>query len=75
MNDIEAYNILLIEKQCSQSRLTCDRRCSSCNLFNKDKTEAAIDFVLNKLKNQNPELHFISDIERLRLLLNQGDIK
>ena len=73
MNEIEAYNILLVERQCNRSRLTCNCRCSSCNLYNRQKTDEAINLVLNKLKNQNPELHFIDDIERLRMILDQGD--
>ena len=75
MNTREIYKQVLIERECLRNRKICDKNCSGCdygsNLLDRD---TALKGVLDILKARDPELHFTTELEMLREVI-QDEIK
>lgn len=74
MNNIEAYKLLLLEKECVSSRATCDKNCCSCPIgMNLHDITESLQYVLEILKARDPQLYFKDELEMIKEMINNGN--
>ncbi len=72
LNAKQAFEMLLLRKECILNKNNCDKDCSSCK-YNIESTSELllIDYLIEILKNREPTLHFCNQSSVLLELLNR----
>ena len=68
----EAFEMLLLKKECASNRENCNKDCLSCKYYIHSRDELyLINYLIECLKDKEPSLHFCNQLSVLTEILNR----